>query len=970
MGFRYVNFTDCHVNAASLSRVCEVLKRVRETVHEREATAAVCNGDFWDLRGTLSVRQLDVLLDEFEKFAEEEIDLVMIPGNHDQVTIDGRIHGVRVFDPFPNIYVATDPIMDEDDQTIFIPWREDPKEQSALFKQVPDGWTVFGHAEVAGAMTNEHHKTKGRVSRKTIVKRARACYLGHYHKRQKLADRIWYIGSPYEKNFGEREWPHGIAVVDSESIEPEFIDFEDFPHHFYLNFPDDAKKFSKPREQDIVKVFASHKDWNSPKLLKAMSKLKTPNVRMEPLDVEEDESAPPSFALDLHQALEHYVDEVAEDSHDELKRLGKSFLADVPDTGAIVPVGYEVMPVSVRAKNFCAIRGDVEMELEGLGAALLSGPMAIGKTSLCDAVNWCLFGTTTPRKAGSSGSTLNADEVINDAADETEVQVQVRVDEDAYTITRTKTRGKGAKLAIEGMDEGISDSQELVHRIVGVNYDLWRTCVYLGQGAVANFITDTDKKRKELLNRAFGLAACPEAQKLVKARLKEIANQTVPVRSELTDVMSRYEAWKEADFSAEAEQWEQRRQASIEESKRLINELKQRVESYDAHLATESQWEDVKTEYQEHIDKLTQKLAKSSASDRLSKLHSELGGARSEKGHIDAAIRDLHERYRKMQEAGGTNAVCETCGQQIDPQTHEQHLSELEAAIQAKQTEKENVDVRASNIYMKIQELQNSGDAQNSTVQRQLEEARQEYEKCVKGLNAIAKIKANRESAVEAWREAHNKAEEEKKAVNPFEAKQKERKQKLKELKSRRDELKLRIEEVESEERSLRFWEDGFSAKGLPVLVLRTALHEIETHANRFLGRILDGRIYVQLEMTDEDLKVRFFEMDQQTHETVERSYKQLSAGQRSCVEKAFSPFALSEMIFSRTGVRIPLLIFDELTTHMDPETKAQVCSTLNELDRESVLVIDHDAEVQGAFDVVFEASRDEMGCFDVRRVS
>jgi len=32
--------------------------------------------------------------------------------------------------------------------------------------------------------------------------------------------------------------------------------------------------------------------------------------------------------------------------------------------------------------------------------------------------------------------------------------------------------------------------------------------------------------------------------------------------------------------------------------------------------------------------------------------------------------------------------------------------------------------------------------------------------------------------------------------------------------------------------------------------------------------------------------------------------------------------FALSEMVFNRSGVRIPFLIVDEMTTHLDPTTK------------------------------------------------
>lgn len=74
--------------------------------------------------------------------------------------------------------------------------------------------------------------------------------------------------------------------------------------------------------------------------------------------------------------------------------------------------------------------------------------------------------------------------------------------------------------------EGVLDQQNLVNNIVGLDFDTWRMCVYLGQGispdvlavdnlqlasqrydagAVSNFVTDADKRRKELLSRALNL---------------------------------------------------------------------------------------------------------------------------------------------------------------------------------------------------------------------------------------------------------------------------------------------------------------------------------------------------------------------------------------------------------------------------------------------------------------------------------
>jgi DNA repair exonuclease SbcCD ATPase subunit len=151
----------------------------------------------------------------------------------------------------------------------------------------------------------------------------------------------------------------------------------------------------------------------------------------------------------------------------------------------------------------------------------------------------------------------------------------------------------------------------------------------------------------------------------------------------------------------------------------------------------------------------------------------------------------------------------------------------------------------------------------------------------------------------------------------------------------------------------LQFWEKGFGAKGLPVLVLRAALHELETYANGFMAQLTRGRIFTKLLMKGDELKIHFYAVDPMSQKVHERRYEQLSGGERRCVELAFNPFALGEMVFNRCGVRVNTLIVDELTTHLGQDEKPLVCDILRDLDRRSVVVIDHDLSVQSEFDQV-----------------
>jgi len=254
-GGDFIVFGDLHVGTKTLDRCLRTLANIRAEAKAR-GCEVVCTGDFWDKRGSLAVRHLDALIEELSRWQADGVTLHLIPGNHDQVSLDGAIHSVRVFEPFPNVHVYTEAHIDADRRIAFVPWRELPEEQTRQFESIPDGgdFTIFAHAEVGGARANGGHTAAGKVSRKTIEAKARACYLGHYHKRQKLGSRTWYIGSPFEMNFGERGEPHGFGVVSLSEVDPTFIDQDDFPKHYRLKYGEPWPEGLKV--DDLIEVVA------------------------------------------------------------------------------------------------------------------------------------------------------------------------------------------------------------------------------------------------------------------------------------------------------------------------------------------------------------------------------------------------------------------------------------------------------------------------------------------------------------------------------------------------------------------------------------------------------------------------------------------------------------------------------------------------------------------------------------------
>lgn len=957
----FATFTDLHVCEETLDRAMVVLERVGEVALEHNLKI-LCLGDFWDLRGALQVRHIEAVQSRFDKWLADGLEAVIIPGNHDQVSQSGLVHGVRLFEAYPNITVATEAIHWPERQIAFLPWREDPVEQSRLFEAVPEGWTIFAHAEAPGAIANSGKTMPGRYGTKRSF---RAIYLGHFHKRQKLGDSTWYIGSPFEMNMGERGEPHGMAIIREASIEPEWIDWDDFPKHHRMIFGEQWDP-AYVRPEDIVEVHAAPTELGTEEFAKAVAQLGANDVRALPLKNGKGAEAP-QFAMSLEQGVETIVDENAEgldiDERVVLKTLGRELLRE-SGADAIVPMSPFVSIKAVHIEDFCAVRGVLDFELP-LGAALIRGPMGIGKTAIMDAITWCLFGATTPRKAGSHGASLRADEVINDEAPSCEVVVSVELQDGTRAdIRRAKKRGSGAKVEISGVETGISDYQQQINHILGIDHDLWRTCVYLGQGAVGNFVTDADRRRKDLLSSAFGLQACPAAQTAARKRWKQLGVSVERLRIETASGARVIETLQATDFTQQIAEWEEAKTQELESIRRVGEEAKEAIEKCVPYIVAEEDWLKSKAQHEAHIQKLTKDLANAGPQAKAVELQRKLGGYQAERAIV---VRDLSKARAELAQHNAGPGTCPTCGQPFDDRAKQQHVEDLERRVTSLQSEIQSFDVRISNTQMELENAGSSGNAHREGLQAEIAESRAALKKCEEGLNMLTRIKANKSNAEFRLHDARERYAKVEQKINPFLAKQAEQAEQIKTLsaKLRADEAEL--EKVQREQGRYSFWDQAFGPKGIPVLVLRTALHELETYANQFMARMLHGRVFCRLDMQGDDLKILFYERSPWTGQIEERRYEQLSGGQRRCVELAFNPFALSEMIFNRCGVRLSLLVVDELTTHLGQEEKPIVCDILRQIERDSVLVIDHDLTVQGSFDHVIDVSRGEQSlCLEV----
>jgi DNA repair exonuclease SbcCD nuclease subunit len=244
--FRYwIVFTDLHCAPDTLDTTCQVLDLIQAEAQRRNAaakdgTGVLFLGDWWHHRGSLRVDCLNAVLD---RLAQWTVPLVMIPGNHDQITLGGTSHSLTplqhafriVVDPAaasntttingePDSNVVSGPLIFSHPtkfaEALFVPHIRDHAFMESVLQSplANDAAAIFVHADVTGASMNDLMVSSGGVP-PTLFPPHKPIYSGHFHKPHVVTTaggvHIEYLGSPYEVSLAEAQQAKALVVLDA-----------------------------------------------------------------------------------------------------------------------------------------------------------------------------------------------------------------------------------------------------------------------------------------------------------------------------------------------------------------------------------------------------------------------------------------------------------------------------------------------------------------------------------------------------------------------------------------------------------------------------------------------------------------------------------------------------------------------------------------------------------------------------------
>jgi hypothetical protein len=158
----------------------------------------------------------------------------MLPGNHCcYFKSNAAIHSLEIFKPWDNVTVLDNftCIEYKDKRYAFCPWgAEDKIEENCDI--------IFGHFELANFKMNTFKICEHGYESKQILKFCKKIVTGHFHLRDhRIYDNgkeILYLGSPFQMDFGEREQVKGYTILDTDTLEFEFVENTVSPKHIKI----------------------------------------------------------------------------------------------------------------------------------------------------------------------------------------------------------------------------------------------------------------------------------------------------------------------------------------------------------------------------------------------------------------------------------------------------------------------------------------------------------------------------------------------------------------------------------------------------------------------------------------------------------------------------------------------------------------------------------------------------------------
>lgn len=620
-------------------------------------------------------------------------------------------------------------------------------------------------------------------------------------------------------------------------------------------------------------------------------------------------------------------------------------------------------------KNFLVI-GEAEVDLHNCGLTLIEGrneddesanSNGAGKSSLVDALCWCLYGVT--------GRGVSGDAVINKKAKkECVVGVEVWTEGlNCYYIERgRKSKRLGNNLIVQhvivdGNDVGsdceltkttVADTQALVNDLLGCSYEIFTSSIYAVQEKMPDLPALTDKALKTLIEEAAGIDKLQRASEIAHAKYQDCVRLTTETQGKIENLTSELSNNKQLLDDVVYERETHIRNATIERAQQLRykdlleSELKKAsalpVEAVEAI-------EKKKAEIQAKIDEYSFIEAKGAEKQRLAmSAQSHCVMTKKEIEKEKEKIADLNKEINNLEAKIGTH--CSECGKVYQAE-------DLETAKKAIETQIAN---KTKEVLKQIEDFKNQV-AEAKVLAKDAEDFKKSMPSVTKLMSAMnelnERLKKNQDvqfqidtqkrelqnlkKTIEATEEVTVKGE------TPYNKTIKTLEESIAKLEKDKKERESEHEKYAEQQKIAEAVDELYSRKGIRAHILDTVTPFLNERTAFYLNTLSDGEITATWQTLTKTAKGDFkekFSIDVQSVKGA-NCFAGLSGGEKRKVRVATS-MALQDLVASRAKKPIDLYIADEVDHALDASGLERMMSILEEKAKQfgTALVISHNS--------------------------
>ncbi|MBU1000304.1 SMC family ATPase [Patescibacteria group bacterium] len=230
-----------------------------------------------------------------------------------------------------------------------------------------------------------------------------------------------------------------------------------------------------------------------------------------------------------------------------------------------------MIPIKLKLSNFTSYgEAPPELDFTKFKLAAISGLNGAGKSSLLDAVTWCLWGSS---RAGES-----SDSLIHSGANRMQVDFSFELDGHRYTVKRSRLKKGNGSTTLEfwsgshNLTEGtIKTTQEKIINCLHLTFETFTNSSYLRQSHADEFTTKGPTDRKRILADILGLSNYDLLEERAKEKIKEIQSKLQLLEYQVLEI--------EAELSQKQERGKKKRVAeeTISRVEEKIKTLEEKI---------------------------------------------------------------------------------------------------------------------------------------------------------------------------------------------------------------------------------------------------------------------------------------------------------------------------------------------------------------------------------------------------------